>query len=365
MNAFVDANIFIRVATQGRPGCERKHFDDLRKLVENGTFTLLVPEVVHLEVEKVFRSLANALESNCDKLSNSIRKATEGTWNEIDSLKTDVLDRIRQLKQERIAACKTLSQDILAFLGLNAVTKIPLTPEIMVAAKRRRIAGKMPNCKNSSDQDTLIVESLISHLRSNRTSDLLLFCTENTGDFALEVGSSELDRTFVLYPDIQEALPKAHFSTTLSSMLSITSGFEHLPEPTSEEIEAALENRRLHDDIDDESFDESQQALMEAVNKKYVRQFNENILPLLPAEIQNERVQLADEITQILSRCRSCHSWGERSEYKLPQWIEFIERSMIPYTSLPKMVQIRNNLRKYLQIHLDMDSEQPPEDKGN
>ena len=47
MNVFVDANIFIRVATQGRPGCEPEHFEDLRTLVEDRTFTLLVPEVVY------------------------------------------------------------------------------------------------------------------------------------------------------------------------------------------------------------------------------------------------------------------------------------------------------------------------------
>lgn len=44
MNVFVDANIFIRIATQGRPGCEREHLDDLRTLVEEDTFVLLVPD---------------------------------------------------------------------------------------------------------------------------------------------------------------------------------------------------------------------------------------------------------------------------------------------------------------------------------
>ena len=189
MNVFVDANIFIRVATQGRPGCEHEHFKDLRTLVKDGTFTLLVPEVVFLEVEKAFRSLAKELESNCDKLSDSLRKATDGTWNEIDSLKTDVLDHIKQSKQERIAACEILSKDIVGFLESNAVTRIPLTPDILVSAKRRHIAGKMPNCKKSSDQDALIVESLISYLRGSKTNTPLLFCTENTTDFALEVDS--------------------------------------------------------------------------------------------------------------------------------------------------------------------------------
>jgi hypothetical protein len=104
---------------------------------------------------------------------------------------------------------------------------------------------------------------------------------------------------------------------------------------------------------------------MEATNKEYIRQFSEEVLPSLTAEVQNLRVRLADEITELLVRCRRCRSWGERSEYKLPQWIEFIDESMIPYTSLPKMVRIRNSLKEYLQIHLDMANEPSVEDKRN
>jgi predicted nucleic acid-binding protein len=76
-NVFIDTNIFVRIATQGRPGCEQKHFEDLRTLVEERAFRLLVPEVVSLELEKVFRSLPKSLESACDKVSDAVGKATQ------------------------------------------------------------------------------------------------------------------------------------------------------------------------------------------------------------------------------------------------------------------------------------------------
>ena len=94
--------------TQGRPGCELTHFDDLETLVEDGTFTLLVPEVVKLEVQKLFESLPAKLEKSCDELSAAIAKAARSSWNEIDSLKTSVLEVIRELKEKRTEACSEL-----------------------------------------------------------------------------------------------------------------------------------------------------------------------------------------------------------------------------------------------------------------
>lgn len=358
MHVFVDTNIFIRIATQGRPGCEREHYENLRTLVESGTFTLLVPEVVALEVLKAFRTLPKEIKSNCDKLIDSVSKATKGTWNEIESINTEVMALIKQTKQNRIKACGELSELIRAFLQSGAATAIPLTPEILVAAKRRQIAGKMPNCKKSSDQDALIVESLVSYFESNEQCDSMLFCTENTADFALELAPKDLDRCFVLDPNIQDSLPKSHFSTTLEAMLAVAGGFEDLPEPTNPDIEAALEYRDRHDDIDDELFSEAHQLLGEAVNKEFVKQFEEGMLPTLPDEIQTIRSRLADTIKETLAKCRMCQSWSDRSEYKLPQWIEFVDEEMIPYTSIPRMVRIKRSLEEYLQVHKQMDLEE-------
>ena len=60
---------------------------------------------------------------------------------------------------------------------------------------------------------------------------------------------------------------------------------------------------------------------------------------------------LVAEIGDLLLRCRACPTWDDRSEYKLPQWIEYVPENMIPYTSLPKMVRIRESLEEYLRIH--------------
>lgn len=354
MHVFVDANIFIRVATQGRPGCERERFDELRLLVEEHAFTLLVPEVVHLEVIKEFRSLTQIMESNCDKLNNDINKATKGIWSEIDSLRSNIQSVIKDWKQKRIAECHEFSNLIGEFLQSEFVTKIPLTPEIMVAAKRRQILGKMPNCKKSSDQDALIVETLASYFSQQNTNSLLLFCTENTSDFALAENPGKEDCRHVLHPDIQETLPTCQFSTSLESLLSITTGFEQFPDPTNDEIKAAAAYRDMHEDVDDDQFVAVHQSLKEAINKECVRLFCDKVQPLLPNELKLLRTSFANEIQQLLAHCRHCQSWSDRSEDKLAGWIEYVDEAMIPYTSLPRKLRLKRSLQRLFLIHQDM-----------
>ncbi len=356
--AFVDTNIFIRIATQGRPGCEPNHFNDLQTLVTGDEFQLILPEVVSLEVEKGLGTLPKLVESACDKLSEAVSKATQDTWSEIDSLKVDVLSRINKLKQSRIKQCLEMSTQIKTFLKSNVIMNIPLTPEILVAAKRRLIVGKMPNSRKSSDQDALIIESLVSYFRTGSRDSVngLLFCTENTSDFAIEVKGSGLERRFVLDPKIQADLPSTRFSTDLASMLTVVRGFEDLPAPSGAEIEHAKNMRDLHD-IDDEEFGIFHELLTETVNKESVKQFEEKLLPSIPDEIRNVRRRLSQTIRELLMACRQCRSWSDRSEGKLMQWIEYVDEKMIPYTSLPKMIRIKNSLESFLEIHKEMSRE--------
>jgi hypothetical protein len=179
-------------------------------------------------------------------------------------------------------------------------------------------------------------------------------CSENTSDFALEVTGDNLDKRFVLAPDIQDALPPARFSTDLATMLRIIQGFEVLREPTNEEIERAA---RMRDsvDVDDEEFVAFHEALMDEVHRESTKQFEEDFLPSVPDDVRTVRGRLAKQVVGLLAKCRSCTSRGGRSEYKLSQWIEHVDEPMIPYTSLPKLVRIKNSLEEYLEIHRKMD----------
>jgi len=138
-------------------------------------------------------------------------------------------------------------------------------------------------------------------------------------------------------------------------------GYEHLPEPQSEEIRRAEEHL---DSFGDEWWeeDDGQEAFDQLGNlmlKRAAEQFQSKFLPTIPDAIRKRREELVALAERLLAECRACKSWRERSEYKLPQWLDQVPEEMIPYTSLPNLLSITGNLQRYLDIHRAEDAKQP------
>ena len=350
--AFVDANIFVRTISQGRPGCELSHFDDLRTLTEGGVIRLLVPEVLLLELEKQFHLLPRQFESQCDKLTNSITKVTEDLWNEIDALKVGILQQVTSYKKAKMDECERISSRISGFLRSTFVQNIPLTSDIWLNAQRRLIAGRLPHAKNSSSQDATLIESLVAFFRETRADQpRLLFCSENVRDFAVEASVTGKEKIFALYPQIQNDLPQATYFVNLGEMLALARGYESLPKLDEEQVRLAANMRDLND-VEEDDYGNWFSMLQEVTGKKLAEQFTTEVLSSLPADVNKARATLSAEIDGLLRRCRACSTWNDRSEDKLSQWIEYVPEQMVPYTSLSKMVRIKNSLEEYLRRHL-------------
>jgi rRNA-processing protein FCF1 len=56
----LDTNIIIRTISQGMPGCEIEHWQELRVLVEANKVGLVIPEVVLLELRKLWATFESA-----------------------------------------------------------------------------------------------------------------------------------------------------------------------------------------------------------------------------------------------------------------------------------------------------------------
>ncbi len=197
----------------------------------------------------------------------------------------------------------------------------------------------------------MLVECLVAFFREARDDDArLLFCSENEQDFAVECPARDKDKVYALHPLIQDDLPRAAFSASLKTMLAFAHGYESLPRVDDEEIQAAVRACDLHDEEEDEYW-ASLRAVEELAEKKSSEQFTNEVLLSLPADVKTIRAKLAADIGDLLRRCRTCSTWNDKSEYKLPQWIEHVPENMIPYTSVPKMVRIKRSLDEYLRIH--------------
>ncbi len=309
--AFVDTNIFVRIASQGRPGCELTHFESLKTLVQSRAVTLLVPEVLLLEVEKKFRTIPA-----------TSKKLLKQRWAEAAS-------------------------EILELLNSPHVEKIPFTQEVWLSAKKRLIAGRMPDPKKTSDQDAALIESLAWYL-GKIEKPLFHFCSENSRDFAVECKSKDKQRIFALHPLLADGLPPTRYSVDLADLLSFAQGYEKLPIPTTADIERA---NALVCGVDDEVYLSRIPQFEEALYRPMAEQFAEHAESHFPAEVLALRHELATDIGNLLRELRACKSWDDKSELKLFSWIEHVPESLLPFTSLPKMIAIRDNLRRYLEIH--------------
>lgn len=69
---FVDTNIWVRVLSQGRPGCELEHLGKLIALVGESKVTLILPEVVTLELERCQRAFTDDIATHFIDLSKAI-----------------------------------------------------------------------------------------------------------------------------------------------------------------------------------------------------------------------------------------------------------------------------------------------------
>lgn len=347
--------------SQGKSGCEMNYFEDLKTLVENKVINLLIPEIILLELEKEQRLSAEKFKNELGKLKKSI-SLTE-TWSEIQDVKSHLNNIIQQKKEEKIKDWENKYSIIRKFLKSDLIEFIPITADILCRGKRRLIAGRMPVTNKQSDQDVLLIESLVSFFEKNTEKNAkLLFCSENYKDFAVECKTETRSRKFMLHPLIQEDLPKSRYFIDLESMLDFSKGYKNLPEPFDKNIEQVKQKydelgKIIDWDLDSDEYYEAFIELENLIRKKYSEKFKKEIIPTLPEEIKQRRLELSNLAKELLEECRKCNSWDDRSELKLNSWLENVPEDMIPYTSLANLFRITKNLKEYLKIHQEMDAD--------
>lgn len=354
--AFVDANILIRVSSQGKPGCEPELFDDLRTLAAGNAVQLLVPDVILFELDRQMHDLPRELKSRFGELKASVNKTS--VWSEIEDAKDSVLHQLDSLRESKESGWHDRFKKVDEFLRSECVMRLPYTPEIMCRARIRLMRGAKPH----KDQDAAIVESLAKFFEdSSDEHPLLLFCSENHTDFALELeAGADRNRRFVIHPEIAEVLPTTHYFLRLDELLQIDQGYESLPKPPDDrQITQAMAKMSELEDEEHDDTDEYLAALEEVrslYEKRLSQTFMTDVLPSLPGELQARRNQACDHIESMLRDCRRCPSWDEvKSESKLPQWLEYVPEHMIRYTSLAKILRIEHSIERYLQIHRSME----------
>jgi len=220
---FLDTNILFRYVTQGQPGCEPENWKRLNELIEGSKGRPLVPDVVELEFEKLVSGLDDAYALNFGKLEKYItsfafeanKKGKDKVWNELGDFFTLIRDQFEEWKQKKIEGSKQRVKEIEGWLRSAHVIKPPFDSDILFRAKRRMLAGRLVDQDKSPEADCCIIESLAKFFEGRGEEYQLLFCTENSQDFAVEVNNK-----LSLHTVMKPGLPPTEVFSNLASLVA-------------------------------------------------------------------------------------------------------------------------------------------------
>ncbi len=181
---FLDSNIYIRYLTQGQPGCEPVHFQELVKLITDGAARLLVPEVVRLEIEKFLTHMEGDFSFHFKKAREELESRAKA-WNEMSDVKDTLLKALDDAERRKKENVKRHYEKVQALFRLGNAESISFTPDLWFRGKRRIIAGRMPYWnqetsgekkadKHDRENDACIVESLLSYFEAHKPEGAIL-----------------------------------------------------------------------------------------------------------------------------------------------------------------------------------------------
>jgi hypothetical protein len=242
---FLDTNILFRFVTQGQPGCEMGHWEELNALVESSAVTLLVPEVVLLELEKLMRDLEKSLDLEFTKIEKSFTSSLEKekVWNELRDLVPFLMKQFGEWKRMKVEEAKGRGEKAQCLLNSEHVRRLVFENDVWFRAKRRMLAGRVANPDGRPEADCCIIESMIKFFERKGESNQLLLCTENLKDFGIKLS----DGKNAIHPLLKDGLPLTEVFTDLASLVAFIKDRRNVEEPAPDQVKEALEREKAEE----------------------------------------------------------------------------------------------------------------------
>ena len=356
----LDTNIYMQQLTDinGKEDSEENYISPhiisvLSILLEQQYVTLILPEVIILELEKANRSFQDDYKDNYSKLKNKINEFIKEIWSEARDICEKLCLFIDEEQDNKIKYWIKTYEIIQGFFRNEKIIKLNLDPGLVLQNEKKRISGEI-NTRNTNDE--LIKMQLENFTQAHlNDEDEFIFITNNKKDFFID--NSESNGKFKLSWDERENY-YGYFS--LKSFLKKFNNEYDLEIDDSEIADEGVNLANLEIDFDDFESEEGQTWLNEQAKyheiwrTKYKEKFDEK-LNESPQNFREIRNALLLEINNLLSECRKTKSWDHRSEYKLSWWLEDKSEQELYFSTLSELIVISNNLKEYLRIHLEMD----------
>jgi len=245
----VDTNIWVRVISQGKPGCEITHLDDLGTLVQDSKVTLLLPEVIKLELSKEWRSFRERVEIEIGKLEKDLDSLVRKQfWTEIEDVQNSLREFLANQKTRKISAARERFDKVQQLLSSPRIVNLPFTPDIHFRGRKRLMAGRMPKPENRAHSDACIIETLALFFEDQpKDEHELCFCSENVGDFGLAAKERH-----IIHPLHKDDLPPAtEYCISLEKAIAFLHSEHKAVAPSPDVIKEALE-QRTEDEVEAE-----------------------------------------------------------------------------------------------------------------
>lgn len=357
----LDTNIYMQQLTDinGKEDFEENYISPhiisvLSKLLEQQYVTLILPEVIILELEKSNKSFQDDYKRTYSNLKSQIRGLMKEIWSEARDICEKLCSFIDEEQENKIKYWIKTYEIIQEFFRNEKIIKLALDPDLVLENEKKRILGEI-NKKHTNDE--LIKMQLKNFIQGhlNDTDNEFIFITANRKDFF--VGNSEENGKFKLIWDDRE---NCYGYCSLKSFLKKFNNEYDLMIDDSEIADEGVNLANLDIDFNDFESEEGQTWLNEQVKYheiwrlKYKEKFDKK-LNESPQNFREIRNTLLLEINNLLFECRNTKSWDHRSEYKLSCWLEDKSEQELYFSTLSDLIVIRNNLKEYLKIHLEMD----------
>lgn len=239
----IDTNIFIRLITQGMPGCEVEHWEKLKQYVRAGKVALLHPEVVRLELQKNWRAVPAKIQSETKALRTKMLKElrVKEMYTEVRDLRQTVESCLDIYAKNKETESKSRYEDILAFVEGKFASQLRIDHDILLRTERRALSGGLADPTKQSKADCMLIEQLSSYFEADKQAEAnLLFCTENVADFA-----SKVDGRYELHREIIPALPVTKLFLSLLKLVEFVGSQEKVEPVPADKVEKAAREEDL------------------------------------------------------------------------------------------------------------------------
>lgn len=188
---FIDTNNFVSCALLYKEGLTPEAIDKLKHILISNKTKLLLPEIVEIEFFRVVDDGLTIIKEHVSKLKKTLESDFPSY---LEYEKKEFMRAAEDILGKRVFSSKAAKTKIQALFSGDKIMKIPLTPEIFLNAIKRGLSGKRPykykvcqechEMKNLINNDSLIFESIISRINELGKDNELIFCSDNTHDFA-------------------------------------------------------------------------------------------------------------------------------------------------------------------------------------